>query len=157
MLTLLESHLVTKSVHISSTTGRRSALSGQQSFSRFVKFQCSNFAVWWVDWNLDLRAVLLGGNNFLDMDAPSFSVDGGDLSWLTLNSVVGAASLDQDGVSLSHWDGSAVPLGSEFLAQVAGHHLSSDAAWGGEVSLSRLSSLAGNTYSKARLKLVSFW
>ena len=93
-----------------------------------------------------MGTVLLVSNDLLNMDAPSSSVDSENLSGLSFNSTFLRSSLDENGVSLSHWDGSAVPLASEFLAQVAGHHLSSDAAWGGEVSLSGLSSLAGNTY-----------
>ena len=141
MLTLLESHLATESVHISGTTGSRSTLSGQQSFSRFVKFQCGNFAVGCVDWNLDLGTVLLGGNNFLDMDAKSSSIDSQNLTGLLSDSILDGANLDSDSVSLSNWKCSAVVLILQFIAQVASHHSSSQAAWGGELSLSRLSSL----------------
>ena len=107
-----------------------------------------DFTVGWVDWDVNLGSVLLVSNNLLDVDAPSSSVDGHDLSGLSFNSIFLTACLDENGVSLSHWDGSAVPLASEFLAQMAGHHLSSDGAWSSEVSLSGLSSLAGNTYNK---------
>ena len=81
------------------------------------------------------------------MDAPSSSVDGEDLAGLALDSILSGTDLDKHGVSLSDWQGSGGVLGLEFFAEVAAHHLSSDAAWGSEVSLSGLSSLAGNTYT----------
>ena len=126
----------------------RSVLSSEEGLSGLVKFQLGDFAVGWVNWDWHLGAVLLVSDNLLNMDAPSSSVNGEDLSGFTFNSVFLGSSLDENGVSLSHWDGSAVPLASEFLAQMAGHHLSSDGAWSSEVSLSGLSSLAGNTYNK---------
>ena len=96
----------------------------------------SDFAVGGVDWDLHLRAVLLVLDDLLDVDTPSSSIDGHDLAGLTLNAVLHAASSDSDGISLSNWDGSAGILGSEFLGKSAAHHLSSQAAWGGEVGLS---------------------
>ena len=126
----------------------RPVLSSEEGLSRLVKFQLGDFAVGRVNWNWHLGAILLISHDLLDMDAPSSSVDSEDLAGLAFNSTFLRSSLDENGVSLSHWDGSAVPLASEFLAQVAGHHLSSDAAWGAEVSLSGLSSLAGNTYNE---------
>ena len=125
-----------------------SVLSTKESLSGLVKLKLGDFAVGWVNWDWHLGAVLLVSDNLLNMDAPSSSVNGEDLSGFTFNSVFLGSSLDENGVSLSHWDGSAVPLASEFLAQMAGHHLSSDGAWSSEVSLSGLSSLAGNTYNK---------
>ena len=125
-----------------------SVLSSEEGLSRLVKFQLGDFTVGRVNWDWHLGAILLISNDLLDVDAPSSSVDGKNLSGLSFDSAFLGSSLDENGVSLSHGNGSAVPLASEFLAQVAGHHLSSDAAWGGEVSLSRLSSLAGNTYNK---------
>ena len=133
------------SVLVSGSAGAGSVLSGKECFSRFVKFQLSNFAVGWVDWDLHLRAVLLGDDDFLDVDAPSSSVDGEDLSGLSFNSVLCTADLDHDSVSLPDWDSSAVVLGLEFFAEVAAHHSSSKTAWSGEVGLSRLSSLTRNT------------
>ena len=125
-----------------------SVLSSEEGLSRLVKLKLGDFTVGWVNWDWHLGAVLLISDNLLNVDAPSSSVDSKDLSGFTFNSAFLGSSLDENGVSLSHWDGSAVPLASEFLAQMAGHHLSSDAAWSGEVSLSGLSSLAGNTYNK---------
>ena len=146
MLTLLESHSEKKSsVHVSGTRGRGSVLSCEDGFSRFVKFQLSDFAVGGVNGDLHLRAVLLVPDDFLNVDAPSSSVDSEDLSNLALNTVLSAANADSDGIALSDRHGSAVVLGSEFLAKRAAHHLSSQAAGGGEVCLSGLSSLAGNT------------
>ena len=82
------------------------------------------------------------------MDAPSSSVNGKDLANLTFNTVLCAASFDMNSVSHSDWNRSAIILSAKLFAQSATHHLSSDAAWSGEVSLSRLSSLTGNTFSK---------
>ena len=86
MMTLLESlaeqETIARSVlgSCASTGLVGSVLSLKEGFSRFVKFELSNFAVGWVDWDLHLRAVLLGDDDFLDVDAPSSSVDGEDLS-----------------------------------------------------------------------------
>ena len=113
-----------------------SVLSSEEGLSRLVKLQLGDFAVGWVNWNWDLGAILLISDNLLNMDAPSSSVNGDNLAGLTFNSTFLGSSFDENGVSLSHWDGSAVPLASEFLAQMAGHHLSFDAAWSSEVSLS---------------------
>ena len=125
------------SVHlISLTSFVRSVLSNKDSFSGFVKFQLSDFTVGWVNWDWDLRSVLLVSNNFLDVDTPSSSVDGNDLTGLSFNSTFFRSAFDQDSVSLSYWNGFAVVLGLKFFAQSAAHHLSSHATWGGEVSLS---------------------
>ena len=113
-----------------------SVLSSEEGLSRLVKFQVGDFAVGWVNWDWHLGAILLISDNLLNVDAPSSSVDSKNLTGLSLNSIFFASGFDENGVSLSHWNGSAVPLASEFLAQVAGHHLSSNAAWGSEVSLS---------------------
>ena len=94
-----------------------------------------------------MRAVLLVLHDFLNVDAPSSSVDSEDLTDLALNTILSATNADSDGIALSNWHTSAVVLCSEFLAELAAHHLSSQAAGGGEVSLSGLSSLAGNTYT----------
>ena len=113
-----------------------SVLSSEEGLSRLVKFQLGDFAVGWVNWDWHLGAVLLISNNLLNVDAPSSSVNGHNLAGLSFNSTFLGSSFDENGVSLSHWDGSAIPLASEFLAQMAGHHLSFDAAWSCEVSLS---------------------
>ena len=107
MLTLLESHFSGESVHIAGTSSRGSALSGQQSFSRFVKFQLGNFAVGCANWDLNGGSVLLGGNNLLDMEAPSSSVDGHNLTDLAFNAVLHGTDLNLDSVSSSDWKRSA--------------------------------------------------
>merc|ERR1719199_2058116 len=122
----------------------RSVLSGEEGLSRLVELQLSDFTVGWVNWDLNLLSVLLILDDLFNMDAPSSSVDGKNLSRFVLNSTFGTTTFNLDRVSLSYWDGSAVVLGPKLLAQVAAHHLSSKAAWGGEVGLSRLSSLTGN-------------
>ena len=148
MLTLLESHLRHKdhSVHVSGTRGGGPVLSREDGFSRFVKFQLSDFAVGCVNGDLHLRAVLLVLDDFLNVDRPSSSIDSEDLADLAFHAVLHATGSDSHGIALSDWHRSAGILGLEFLAEVAAHHLSSHAAGGGEVRLSRLSSLAGNTY-----------
>ena len=113
-----------------------SVLSTKESLSGLVKLKLGDFAVGWVNWDWHLGAILLVSNNLLNVDAPSSSVNGNDLTSLSFDSLLLGSSFDENGVSLSHWDGSAVPLASEFLAQMAGHHLSFDAAWSSEVSLS---------------------
>ena len=105
----------------------------------------SDFAVGWVNWDLNLLSVLLVSDDLLNVDAPSSSIDGEDLTSLALDTTFGGTDFNVDSVSLSNWDRSAVIFRSEFLGQVAAHHLSSQTAWGGEMSFSRLSSLARNT------------
>ena len=118
-----------------------SVLFDEEGFSRFIKFKLGDFNVGWVDWDWHLGTILLVSNNLINVDAPSSSVDGGDLSGFTFNTSLFGSALDKNSVSLSNWDRFAIILGSEFLAQWSAHHLSSETAWGSEVSLSRLSSL----------------
>ena len=117
-------------------------------FSWLIKLQCSDLAVGGIDWDWDLRAVFLVSNNLFNMDAPSLSVDGKNLARLTFYAIFNATSLDLNGISLSNWNWSAIVLSSEFLAQRAAHHSSSNVWWSGEVSLSWLSSLTGNTWNE---------
>ena len=133
------------SVHISGSSGGASVLSSEEGLSRFVELQLGDFTVGGVDGDLRGRAVLLGSNDLIDVDGPSSSVDSEDLAGLSLDSVLFGPTLDLDGVSLPDWERPDRVLGLEFFAQVAAHHLSSQSRAGGEVSLSRLSSLAGNT------------
>ena len=113
-----------------------SVLSSKKLLSGLIDFQLSDFTVGGVDGNGDLLSVLLISNDLLDVDAPLSSVNSKDLSGLAFDSTVDTASLDKNGVSLSYWNRSGIVLGSEFLTQVAAHHLSSNGARGGEVSLS---------------------
>ena len=106
----------------------------------------SDFAVGSTDWNLSLGTVLLGVNNLFNVDAPSSSVDSQDFTNFTSDSIFLGTNFDHNSVSLSNWKRSAVVLCSKFFAQMGAHHLSSKAAWSGEMGLSRLSSLAGNAY-----------
>ena len=124
-------------------------LSSKDCFSIFVKFQLGDFTVGWVNGDLDLRSVLLVLDHFLNMDAPSASVNGEHLSGLAFHSVFGGSLLDEDGVSLSDWERSDTVLSLQFFAHVTAHHLSSQATVGGEVGLSTLSSLAGNSYGRS--------
>ena len=95
-----------------------------------------------MDWDLDGVSTSLVSNNFLNVNAPSLSVNANNFTFGALASVLRTASKNLNGVTLSNWNRSAVVLSSEVCAQKAAHDLSLDAAWGGEVSLSRLSSLA---------------
>ena len=79
------------------------------------------------------------------MDAPSSSVNSKDLADLTFDTVLSTAGFDVDSIAHSDWNRSAIVFSAKLFAQSAAHHLSSEAAWGGEVGLSRLSSLTGNT------------
>ena len=103
-------------VFVCSTSSVRSILSCEEFLSRFVKFQLGDFTVRWVDWDLDLGAVLLVSDDLLNMDAPSSSVYGEDFSDLTFDSVLNTSGFDLNGVALSDWKRSAVVLGSKFLA-----------------------------------------
>ena len=86
-------------------------------------------------------AALLVPNDFLDVDAPSLSVNANDFTIGTLASVLGAASKNLDSVALPDWDRPAVIFSSKVLAQQAAHDLSLDTAGSCEMSFSRLSPL----------------
>ena len=81
-----------------------SVLSGEEGLSRFIKFQLSDFAVRWVDWHLNGVATSLVPDDLLNVDAPSSSVNGDNLTVGTLSSVLGASSENLHGVALSHWN-----------------------------------------------------
>ncbi len=124
-----------------------SVLSLKEGLSGLVELEGGDLAVRGVDGDGHLLSVLLVSHDLLDVDAPLLSENGLDLTRLALHAGFDATLLDQDGVALSHGDGSGIVLASELLAEVAAHNLSSDAAGGGEMSLSGLSSLARNTYA----------
>ena len=69
-----------------------------------------------------LLTVGLLSDDFLDVESPSLSVDSLDLA---LSALEGAAH-DLHGVTLADGDGADLVLGSELLAQVTTHDLSSD-------------------------------
>ena len=114
-----------------------------------------DFAVGGVDGDGHLLTVLLVTDHLLDVDTPSSSVDSEDFAGLASHSSISASALNEDGVSLPNGNGSAVVLGSKFLAEVAAHHLSSNTTRGAEVGLSALSSLAGNAYTQLKLSIRS--
>ena len=89
-----------------------------------------------VEGDEDGLSVLFVSLDFIDVDAPSLSVDLDDLSSFLLVLADG----DSDFVVLPDGEGSDAVLLSEFLGQSAGHDLSSDRGGGGEVSQSLLSS-----------------
>lgn len=90
------------SIHlVSSTSLGRLVSTLKKFFSRFVKFQGSDLTVGCIDWNWDLRAILLVSNNLFNMDTPSLSVDGKYLASLTSYAFFNATSLDMNSVSLS--------------------------------------------------------
>ena len=122
MLTLLESHSL-RCPHCSVlvvllllVVGSRSVLSSQKSFSGFVKFKLDDFTVGGINWDLNCGSGFLVSDDFLDVDAPSSSIDGDDLSLLVLNSVFDTAFKNFDGVTHSNRKGSAIILGGKFFA-----------------------------------------
>ena len=136
------------SVHVVSATCFLvlSILSGKQNFSAFVKFKLSDFTVRWVNWALDTRTAFLIYHYLFDVDAPFSSVNSEDFAVLSLTTILWASSDNFNCVSFSYTSWSGIVLGSEFFTQFAAHHLSSNTARSCKVSLSRLSSLARNTY-----------
>ena len=144
-------NVVNCSIHLVSTLDAAlvgSVLAGKQCLSGLISFELGDLAVGWVDWNLNGVATSLISHDLLDVDAPSLSINANDFSVGALASVLGAASKNLDGIAFSDWNRSTVILRSQIFAQLATHNLSLNAAWGSEVSLSRLSSLARDGYSK---------
>ena len=117
-------------------------LPGEESLAVLVQSKGSDDTVRWVDGDLSLLTVGLLFDDLLNVNAPFPAVDFRNLA---LTVLVGSAH-DLDGVSVANWDGANIVLLSELLRKVAGHQLSTDAGWGGEVSLSGFSSLGGHAY-----------
>lgn len=92
----------------------------------------------WVFKRKGKHTVGLISDDLFDVESPSLSVDGLDLTFTTLE----VATHDLDGISLADGDWTDVVLGAELLVQVAAHDLSSDGRRGREVGLSWLSTLA---------------
>ena len=136
---------VQRSVHFGNLVLGSSLLSLKEGFTVFIELDSGEDTVGGVNGELDFLSVDLLSGHLVNVDAPSSSVDGKDLSGLSLNTTFFRSALDENGVSLSNWNGFAVILSSEFLGKRAAHHLSSQAARGTEVSLSSLSSLTGYT------------
>ena len=84
------------SVHSFGTSGSlgRSVLSGEEGFSRFIEFQLGDFAVGWVNWDLNLLSVLLISDDLLNVDAPSSSIDGENLTSLAFNTTFGGTDFN---------------------------------------------------------------
>ena len=97
----------------------------------------------------------LGSGEFFDVDAPSLSVDLGDLTLVVLVD----AGHDLDLVILPHWERPNTVLLSEVTIEGGAHELVSEVTGGGEVSFSGLSSRAGNGFGKggAYLDVFSFY
>lgn len=116
------------------------ALSLNQSLSVLVNVQLGDDELGWVDvdWDGSTAGLLLG--QLVDLDGELQSVDGGDLTLLALL----GASDNQDLVVLSDRQGLDVVLGAQLLGQRSGHQDTTLRGWGGEVSLSGLSSVGGH-------------
>lgn len=117
---------------------RVSLLAGEESLAVLVKSKVGDLDVGGVDRDLGLLSVSLLLDELLNVDAPLAAVH---LSDLALSVLVGSTH-DLDGVSVAHGDGASHVLGGKLLAQMRGHHLSTDRGGGGEVSLAGLSTLA---------------
>lgn len=117
-----------------------SLLSAENRLAVLVETEVGDLDVAGVEGDLGLLTVRLLLEQFLNVNAPSAAVDLGDLALATL---VGATD-DLHGVAVTDGDAAGKPLGSELLAELSGHQLSTDAGRSGEVSLSGLSALAGH-------------
>ena len=80
----------------------------------------------------ELRTIDLFSGDFLNVDAPLLTVDCLDLTFSALES----STHDFDCVSFADGDSSYIILGSQILAQVAAHDLSSDVGGSTKVGLS---------------------
>lgn len=123
-------------VHAGGSCFVSSVLSSDEDLSGLIKFQLGDFTVGWVNWDLNLGSVLLISLDLFNVNGPSSSVNGKNLSGLALSTILAAALLDSDGITLADWDASAIVFISKIFAQGAAHHLSLDGAWCSEMSLS---------------------
>lgn len=122
------------SVHLSHLGLARgvSLLATKECLAVLVETQVGDHDIGGVDWELGLLAVDLLFDDFLNVDAPSATVDLGHLAFATL---VGSAH-HFDGVSVAHRDASSLVLLNQFLAQVTRHQLAADGGWRAEIRLS---------------------
>ena len=148
---LLSSYLLKESTQCTSSSvhllhlvlvASSSLLAIEKRLAVLVKSQVGNDAVRWVDGDFGLLSVHLLFHEFLNMNAPSATVNFSDFAFTVL---VGSTD-DLDSVSIADRDGPGGVLGGKFLAQLSGHHSSAKGGWGSEVCLSRLSALAGHVY-----------
>lgn len=142
-----------RSVHLVGAGGTLvvSVLSGEEDLSRLVNGELGDLAVRRVNRNVSRLAVLAFLGQLIDVDAPSSSVDGHDLADGTKTTLLLAASSDLNNVVLADGNRAALVLVLKVLVESAAHELSADAARGGEVSLSGLSSRAGNGYKQRKI------
>ena len=119
-----------------------SLLTGEESLTVLVKSEVGDLAVGGVDGDLGLLSVHLLLDEFLNVDAPSATVDLSDLTFAVL---VGSSD-NLDGVTITDGDGTGLILLGELFAELGRHHSASQGRGCGEVSLSRLSALAGHVY-----------
>ena len=121
-----------------------SLLAVEKGLAVLVETQVGDNAVAGVDGDLGLLAVHLLLNELLNVDAPFATVNFSDFA---LTVLVGSAD-DLDGVAVAHGDGASRILRGQLFAQLGGHHSPAEGGWCGEVSLSRLSALAGHVYTR---------
>ena len=117
-----------------------SLLAGEESLTVLIKSEVGDLAVGGVDGDLGLLSVHLLLDEFLNVDAPSATVDFSDLTFTVL---VGSAD-NHDGVTITDGDGTGLILLRELFAELGRHHSSLDGRGGGEVGLARLSALAAH-------------
>ena len=109
-----------------------SLLTGEESLTVFVKSEVGDLAVGGVDGDLGLLSVHLLLDEFLNMNAPSATVNFSDFAFTVL---VGSAH-NHDGITITNGDGSGLVLFGQLFAELSGHHSSFDRGRGGKVSLS---------------------
>jgi len=119
-----------------------SLLAGEESLTVLIKSEVGNLAVGGVDGDLGLLSVHLLLDEFLNVDAPSATVDLSDLAFAVL---VGSSD-NLDGVTITDGDGTGLILLGELFAELGRHHSSLDGRGGAEVGLARLSTLAAHIY-----------
>ena len=119
-----------------------SLLAVEEGLAILVKSEVGDDAVGGVDGDLSLLSVHLLLDELLNVDAPFTTVNFSDLA---LTVLVGSTD-DLDGVTIADGDGAGLILGGELLAELGRHHSASQGRGCGEVSLSRLSALAGHVY-----------
>ena len=117
-----------------------SLLTSEEGLAVLVEAEVGDLAVAGVNGDLSLLAISLLFHQFLNVDAPSATVDFSDLTFTVL---VGSAD-NHDGVTITDGDGTGLILLRELFAELGRHHSSLDGRGGGEVGLARLSALAAH-------------
>ena len=117
-----------------------SLLTSEEGLAVLVETEVGDLAVAGVNGDLSLLAISLLFHQFLNVDAPSATVN---FSHLAFTVFVGSTH-NLHSVSVANGDRAGLVLGGQVFAQLCGHHLSTDGGGGSEVCLARLSTLAGH-------------